>query len=200
MDDYLFAPERYVTEAFVLRSYQPGDGPLLREAIVSSYDYLRPRMLWAKKDQSEEEAEREVRTFRARYLLAEDFIMGIFSPDEAQLWGGVGFHMRHGPVSHGRAEIGMWIRASEAGRGLGTAVLRSLIDWGFTEWPWERLVWVCHASNRASARVAEKGGMLQEGRQRGHFLHDDGTREDFLLFSILKEEWAQRRLGAEPRD
>lgn len=136
MDDYLFAPERYVTEAFVLRSYQPGDGPLLREAIVSSYDYLRPRMLWAKKDQSEEEAEREVRTFRARYLLAEDFIMGIFSPDEAQLWGGVGFHMRHGPVSHGRAEIGMWIRASEAGRGLGTAVLRSLIDWGFTEWPW----------------------------------------------------------------
>ena len=41
-----------------------------------------------------EESEKLVRQFRARYLLSEDFVIGIFSVDGRQLLGGTGFLQR----------------------------------------------------------------------------------------------------------
>ncbi len=189
---YFFAPERLVTQEFVIRSYLPGDGPALAEAVSSSYAHLSTFLPWAVAHKEATEAEQEARSFRARYLNAEDFILGIFSPDEREVLGGTGFHLRQGPLENRAAEIGMWIRASAAGRGLGTATLNAMLAWGFTEWPWERLVWECRATNRASARVAEKAGMVREGVLRGHHRHEDGTREDFWVYSLLRDEWEGR--------
>ena len=78
-------------------------------------------------------------------------------------------HLREGPLKTRTAEIGMWIRASEAGTGLGTAVLTELVRWGFTDWPWLRLSWKCNAENLASARVAQKCGFVYEGQIRGEY-------------------------------
>ena len=50
-----------------------------------------------------------MRTFRARWLLAEDFVIGLWAPDESELWGGCGFHLREGGLEQKNAEIGMWI-------------------------------------------------------------------------------------------
>ena len=91
-----FAPERFETSSYVLRSYDVGDGPLLAAARTESYEHLRPWMSWATPHVSDADAERIVRRFRARYLLNEDFIVGIFSPDETRLLGGTGFHLREG--------------------------------------------------------------------------------------------------------
>src|SRR5262245_55464641 len=115
---YLFAPERHVGDGFILRSYEVGDGALLSEALNESYEHLRPWMAWASSYEPVEDAEKLVRQFRARYLLAEDFVIGIFSADEMRLLGGGGFHLREGPLSTESAEMGMFIRASEAGQGL----------------------------------------------------------------------------------
>ena len=68
--------------------------------------------------------------------------------------------MREGALSCKCAEIGMVVRASEAGRGLGTRVLAAMLRGGFSEWPWLRLSWRCDDRNLASMRVAEKGGAL----------------------------------------
>ena len=115
-------------------------------------------MPWARPQQPIEDSEKLVRQFRARYLLAEDFVIGVFSLDERRLLGGAGFHLREGSLSTACAEIGMFIRQSEAGRGLGTRVLGALLDWGFTEWPWLRLAWHCDLAQR---RVDSRG---REGR------------------------------------
>ncbi|MDQ4075526.1 MAG: GNAT family N-acetyltransferase [Chloroflexota bacterium] len=170
----------------------PGDGRLLSDAVNSSYEHLATFMPWARPYQSEEESEKLVCTFRARYLLAEDFTFGIFSRDGRQLLGGSGFHLRQGSLKHRAAEIGMWIRASQAGKGLGTAALRALLDWGFTQWPWERLVWRASARNLASQRVAEKVGLVREGVQRGYHRLEDGSRDDLVNYSILRHEWNRR--------
>src|SRR5262249_35300111 len=160
-------PERRETPEFVLRSYDVGDGRLLREANVESYDHLRPWMPWATPNQTAEDAERPVRVFRGRYLLAEDFVVGVFSSDEKRLLGGSGFHLREGPLSTACAEIGMFIRKADAHRGLGTRVLLAMLDWGFTDWPWLRLSWRSDQRNAPSLRVAEKAGMKLEGVLRG---------------------------------
>lgn len=183
------APERFVTPTFVLRSYQPGDGELLSDALNNSYEHLTTFMPWAKPYQSVEESEALVRHFRGRYLLNEDFVLGIFSADERRLLGGSGFHLREGGFPHRSAELGMWIRADAAGKGLGTAVLLALLEWGFTAWPWERLAWRCDGTNLASRRTAEKAGLIHEGVLRQHSLQPDGAWRDTYLYAMLKAEW-----------
>lgn len=187
-----FAPERFEADGFVLRSYDVGDGALVADAVNGSYEHLRPWMPWAKPHQSVEDSEKLVRQFRARYLLSEDFVIGIFSADGRQLLGGTGFHLREGPMSSACAEIGMYIRQSEASRGLGTRALQALLQWGFTEWSWLRLSWRCDTRNAASARVAEKAGLRLEGVLRGQADPVGGGRRDNACYAMLASEWRGR--------
>jgi RimJ/RimL family protein N-acetyltransferase len=191
--DYLFAPERFETDGIVLRSYDVGDGRLLADAVNASYEHLRPWMPWARPNQSIEDSERFVRQARARYLLAEDFVVGAFSADGERLLGGTGFHLREGALSTGCAEVGMFIRHSEAGRGLGTQILRAVLDWGFSDWPWLRLSWRCDRRNAASVRVAEKAGLRLEGVLRGQRAHVGEGRRDTACYALTKPEWSAAR-------
>jgi RimJ/RimL family protein N-acetyltransferase len=189
---YLFAPERHEADGVVLRSYEVGDGARLSEAVNESYDHLRPWMPWATPHQSLEDFERLVRQFRGRYLLAEDFAIAIFSADGRRLLGATGFHLREGTLSTGCAEMGLWIRQSEAGRGLGTKVLTSLLPWGFTAWPWLRLAWRCDLRNLASVRVAQKSGLRHEGILRGQAAHVGDGRRDTTCYGLTREDWLDR--------
>ena len=185
-------PDQYRTKAFWIRSYVPGDGPRLAEATNASYVHLRTFMEWAKPHLSDVEAELLCRRFRGRYLLREDFTLGIFSPDDGRLLGGTGFHLQGRSLATKYAEIGMWIRADCAGRGLGTEVLRAMLDWGFDAWEWERLEWRCDTENVASRRVAEKVGMRLEGLLRND-ASPSGKRRDTYIFGILRNEWLRKR-------
>lgn len=184
-----FAPDQYVADTFTIRSYALGDGPLLAEAVNASYEHLKRFMVWAKPHTEEIEAEQTVRRFRGEYLLSTNFTLGIFAPDGKRQLGGSGFHLHEGELSNRAAEIGMWIRADAARQGLGPQVLRAILTWGFSEWPWDRLTWRCNELNVASRRTAEKAGMQLEGRFRAAVLLPDGTRETTLAFAALREEW-----------
>ncbi len=195
--DRFFPPERFVPDhgRFVLRGWMPGDGAALQEAAVSSYDHLKTFMPWADPEQTVLQSEHLARTFRARWLLREDFVVAIFDPDEQRVLGGSGIHLREGGLHTRQAEIGMWIRASEAGTGLGTAVLQAIADWAFTEWPFLRLSWKCNATNTASQRVAQKAGFAFDGVDRGQYdAANPDVRREGWNYSLLKSDWqAQRR-------
>jgi RimJ/RimL family protein N-acetyltransferase len=191
MDTSLFiAPASFISDGITLRAYQPGDGPELRIATTSSYEHLRPWMPWATPEDSVEAAEVRCRRFAARYLLNEEFVLGIWVGD--QLAGGTGFHLRSAPLALQSAEIGMWIRGSYAGQGLGTRVLHAMLKWGFEDWGWERLCWHCDTRNLASASVARKNGLLLEGTLRSDALDVEGRRRDTYVFAILRDEWLER--------
>jgi RimJ/RimL family protein N-acetyltransferase len=192
-DTPFLAPAAHSAGDITIRAYRPGDGPALQRAVVASYEHLRPWMTWARAEQSVAESEAICRTFAGHYLLNEGFTQGIWLGDE--LAGGTGFHLRHGPIELGTAEIGMWISAARAGGGLGTRALAALLEWGFTAWPWQRLVWRCDTRNLASARVAEKGGLTREGTFRSDALAVDGSRRDTYVYAILRDEWRASRGG-----
>ena len=108
-------PYRIETERLVVRCWEPRDAPLLKDAVDSSLEHLRPWMPWAHEDPQPLEAKVELlRGFRGRFDLGQDFVYGIFSPDESEAVGGTGFHTRRG---EGIFEIGYWIRASRVRRG-----------------------------------------------------------------------------------
>lgn len=184
--DYLIPPDRLATDRVLLRSWMPTDGAALTEAAVHSYEHLAPWMPWAIRDQGVQTSERLVRQFRAKWLLAQDFTIAIFTPDGARVLGSCGFHLRHGPLAKRVAEIGMWIRADGAYRGLGTHVLQTLLTWGFSAWPWRRIVWKCDVDNAASRRVAEKAGMTLEGIARQVDTKVDGTPRDTVWYAALR--------------
>ncbi len=186
---HFIPPEIIEAEEYVVRSYLPGDGERLAEALNASYTHLSPWMPWAKPYTSVGDAEMTARIFRSRYLTNQEFVLAILDPDRKQWLGSSGFHLREGTLDNRAAEIGMWIHASYAGQGLGTRVLCTILDWGFSAWPWERLSWRCSVRNQASRRTAEKAGMVLEATLRRQHRLDDGTREDDLIFSALREEW-----------
>ncbi|HET9224488.1 MAG TPA: GNAT family protein [Roseiflexaceae bacterium] len=191
MDASLFiAPESTTGDGMAIRAYRPGDGAELRIATTASYEHLQPWMPWATPEDSLEAAEVRCRRFAANYLLNQDFILGIWVGD--QLAGGTGFHLRAAPLALGNADIGMWIRGSYAGKGLGTRALRLMLRWGFTDWGWQRLTWHCDTRNLASARVAQKNGMALEGTLRSDALDVEGRRRDTYVFATLREEWERR--------
>ncbi len=183
---HFVAPERLVEADFIVRGYLPGDGEPLVEALTASYDHLKTFMPWAKPDPSLAEMEQFARRARGNYLKSEDFVLGIFDAEEQRLLGGSGFHLRGDSLENRAAEIGMWIRAESAGQGLGTRVLRALVAWGFSDWPWERLAWRCDARNVASRRTAEKAGFELEGILRGERRQEDGSRVDTCCYAVLR--------------
>ncbi len=190
MRDPFFAPEYFRKGELELRIYRPGDGAALREATLSSYEHLRTWMAWAKTEEPLDVVEERCRRLAAKYLTNEEFVIGAWIGEE--LVGGTGFHLRCGPLAWGVAEIGMWIRASRANQGMGTRVLEAMLEWGFTEWGWERLIWKCDTRNIGSARVAEKCGLTREATFRSSALGVDGQRRDMWQYAILREEWNSR--------
>ncbi len=194
--DYLFAPERHQTDSFVLRSYRPGDGAALAASLNTSYAHLRAFLAWAQHETSERSAEQRARYFRAKWLLAEDFVVAVESVDGAAILGGCGFHLRNGPLAAKSAEIGMWISGDAAGCGLGTRVLVELLRWGFDEWPWEQLTWLCDPRNVASKRVAEKAGMALAPEIEATPTDGEGTPSNApgtLCYAARRSSWAAPR-------
>lgn len=185
------APTGYQSGDLTLRMYQPGDGAAVSAATVDSYQHLKLWMPWASTTQTAEEGEDIIRRLAAAYLSATDFTLGIWLGDEYV--GGTGFHLRCGPMHWKAAEIGMWIRSSQAGRGVGSRVLAAMLEWGFGEWEWERLVWKCDTRNVASARTAEKCGMLLETTHRSDAVGVDGTRRDTHLYVMLRSDYLGAR-------
>ena len=184
----VFLPPLAVTaNGMTIRMYRHEDAAALSVAVTSSYEHLRPWMPWAVTEQTVEEAEALCRRFCGRYMLNEEFTLGIWI--DGELAGGTGFHLRAGPLSSRAADIGMWIRASYAGKGLGSRALETLLGWGFGSWGWERLVWLCDTRNLASARVAEKNGLRREGTLRSGSFDVTGARRDTYVYAILRGEY-----------
>lgn len=186
-------PRRLECGDFVIRAYEMGDGPALLRAVDESLGHLREWMPWAQPDRTLEDTEQLCRSFAAKYLLNEDYVLGIWRDD--RLIGGTGYHLRWGPREWKIAEIGMWIHADEAGKGLGTRALAELLRWGFETWEWQRIVWRTDTRNRGSIRVAEKNGLTLEGTLRSDGLDVRGEPRDMHVFAMLKSEWQDSRAG-----
>ncbi|MBV6457881.1 MAG: hypothetical protein HONBIEJF_01001 [Fimbriimonadaceae bacterium] len=178
-------------EDYLVRAYQEGDGAALFRAVDESREHLRATMPWIDSHDSPEASEAVTRQIMARFLSNQDFGLGIWN--QGHLVGGTGFHMRVGDPETANTEVGLWIHASHAGKGLGKKVLRAMLEWGFTEWGWYRIVWKCDSDNLASAAVARSCGLVEEGRFRQDRIKPDGTRIDTLVFAILAHEWRIRR-------
>ncbi|MCB1444604.1 MAG: GNAT family N-acetyltransferase [Rhizobiaceae bacterium] len=80
------------------------------------------------------------------------------------------------------------------GKGMGTALLREVIDWTFTNTSAHRF-WLDHiVTNDRARHVYERCGFRREGVMReAYAMPDDGGRVDLALMSLLRPEWERDR-------
>jgi RimJ/RimL family protein N-acetyltransferase len=182
-------PYRIVTERLVVRCWSPADAPLLKEAVDSSIDHLRPWMPWAADEPQPLEQKVELlRQFRGKFDLGHDFTYGIFSRDESEVVGGTGLHTRIDPASF---EIGYWISASSAGQGLGTEATAALTRVAFELVEIERIEIRVDPANEASRAIPRKLGYAEEATLRNR-LHYPEVR-DVVLYTLFREDFAHSR-------
>ena len=182
------APYRVETERLVIRCYEPRDAPLLKDAVDSSLDHLRPWMPWAEHEpQTLEEKIVLLKSFRAQFDANESFVMGIFSADEKEQIGGSGLHPR---VDPGGLEIGYFIRASATRQGYVTESTAALTRVGFEVCGADRIEIRVDPANEASLGVPRKLGFTEEATLRRRLPgRAGGPLRDVTLFTLFREEF-----------
>ena len=157
-------PDRIETERLVLRSYEPEDAPLLKDAVDRSLEHLRPWMPWTPDEPEPLDTVYErLRGFRGRFDLGEDFIMGVFTPDDSRVLGGTGLHTRLG---EGALEIGYWVAADAVGHGYATELSAVLTRTAFDHFGVDRVEIRVDPENARSERVPQRLGYTQEATLR----------------------------------
>jgi len=187
MDEKLPGPAyRIHTPRLVLRCWDPVDAPLLKEAVDSSIDHLRPFMPWAHQEPTTlQEKIDGLRIFRGKFDLGQEFVYGIFNPQETSVLGGCGLHTRSSSTI---LEIGYWIRKDATHQGFATELSAALVKTAFEIHHVNRVEIRCDSANVYSAAVPRKLGFTHEGTLRHVYLNRDAL-SDSMVWGLLASEY-----------
>jgi RimJ/RimL family protein N-acetyltransferase len=88
--------------------------------------------------------------------------------------------------------IGFVLNKDFWGKGYGTAIAGSLIEYGFCDLELHRIEATCDIENIGSRKVLENNGMQREGTLR-HLHCVRGEWRDSFIYSISEHEWKRAR-------
>ena len=177
---------RIETKRLVLRCWQPEDALLMQEAAAESKEHLLPFMPWAANEPEPVESKIDrIRYFRASFDRGEDYVYGIFNPDETRVLGGSGLHTRIGEEG---LEIGYWIHKDFIGQGLATELSAALTKVAFELYLVQRMEIHCAVENLASAAVPRKLGYVHEATRR-RLAFANGRKSDSMIRTLFADEY-----------
>jgi len=177
---------RIETKRLIVRCYNPSDAQMLAESVTESVEHLRPWMPWAYAEPEPlAEKVQRLKRFRGMFDLGQDFIYGIFNPEETKLLGGTGLHTRLGTDE---LEIGYWIHKDYVNQGLVTESTAALVKVAFEVLRVHRIEIHCDPGNTASAAIPRKLGFTHEGtlRAKTPFLE---RWSDSMIWGLLENEY-----------
>ena len=89
------------------------------------------------------------------------------------------------------AELGIFIGdKSRWDQGIGTRVMKLLLQYGFSTLNLNRIALEVYDSNSRAVRTYEKAGFVLEGRKR-QAAYRHGKYSDVLIMSVLRSEWQE---------
>lgn len=167
-------PHQFETDRLFIRGSLPGDGVVVRTAVLESQPELKPWMPWAVNVASAEEYEVRAREGQVKYLAREDFWLLLFLKGTDTLIGCSGMHNANWTVPS--FEIGYWLHSHHTGQGYMTEAVHGICHFAFTHFGARRLLIRCDSENKRSAAVARRCGFTFEGTHR-HDSRDHLTNE-----------------------
>lgn len=180
-------PYSFDTERLTVRGPLPGDGLLIRQAVVESQEALVPWMPWAVDIMSEVDYEARARDGQLKFLAREDLWMMMLLKGTDTIVGGTGLHRMDWTVP--RFEIGYWVRTAYEGQGYVTEAVLGLTEFAFEILGARRVEIRCDVKNVRSAAVARRAGYKLEGILRHDARdHITGDLRDTMVFSIVRPD------------
>jgi ribosomal-protein-serine acetyltransferase len=170
------------------RATEPAAAALPR-AVSDSVDHLQPWMAFASPDYGPAEAAEFIQGAERDWEAGEAFNYAILTGGE--LAGSCGLIARIGP---GGLEIGYWVRAAQARRGLATAATAALVTEAFTLPGIDRVEIKHDMRNAASGGIPRKLGFTEAGREPGppELTMPDGGPITDVVWRITRAGWAGR--------
>jgi len=189
MTDQIQGPAyRIDTQRLVIRCWQPADAPLLKSSIDESIEHLIPWMSWARHEPEELQKKIDrLRQWRGKFDLGDDFVYGIFDPDQKSVLGGTGLHTRLGPSAR---EIGYWIHKDHLNQGLATEVSAALTRAAFEVDQVDRVEIHCDPTNKRSAKVPQKLGFIHEATLRRRVADEPDSLRDAMIWTMFKDDYS----------
>lgn len=121
----------------------------------------------------------------------EKYSAAIITKEDFQFVGVVSLDL--GNRKYRKAEIWYKLLPAYWGQGLATEAVKAMLAFGFEQLLLHRIECGCSIHNIASFKIMEKVGMTREGIKR-KVLPLDGEWHDAYLYSILEEEYFERRI------
>jgi RimJ/RimL family protein N-acetyltransferase len=177
-------PEVILGEKCLLRTYRPGDGKAMFEAIDESREHLWPEMIWITHHVSPEDSESRCMVFGENFQDRIDLSYGIWSLDGQTYLGGIGLHRMNWEI--GIFEIGYWIRQSAEGKGYVTEATKLLTNMAFDTLNAARVFIMAATENTRSRAVPVRLGMPLEGILRNNLVNGDGKRLDAAIYAVTE--------------
>lgn len=98
--------------------------------------------------------------------------------------GAIGIHPQS-DIEQKNAELGYWLGEPFWGKGIMTAAIQQIVEYGFTTWEINRVFARPFGSNTGSQRALEKAGFQLEARLE-QTLFKNGEYEDELIYAVRR--------------
>jgi [ribosomal protein S5]-alanine N-acetyltransferase len=174
------------TERLLLRTYTLADASAMlrlinvREVALNTLRIPYPY--------PEEEAARWISNHEER-IQKGDHVFAITLRATQELVGTVGLHVKS---ENDSAEIGYWIGVPYWGNGYATEAAEAVVQFGFENFPLNRIYAMHFGRNAPSGRVLQKVGMRHEGTLRQHLKKWD-EYVDLECYGILRADFMATR-------
>ncbi|MGW1876026.1 GNAT family N-acetyltransferase [Streptomyces sp. NPDC001975] len=175
----LVVPRLTAGDSVLLRAWELGDLPLVREA--SSDDYI-PLITTVPPTYSRAAGEAFVRRQWERASTGSGYPFVIVRIEDGRPLGMVGLWVRE--RGEGRASLGYWLAGSARGQGIAAEALRAVVRWALSDLRIPRLQLHVEPWNVASQRTAERVGFQREGLLRS-WQQVGEERRDMIMYSML---------------
>lgn len=173
------------TPRLLLRPPQLGDGIVVNQAILESFETLKKFMPWGREKPSVEDSEEFTRKAAANWILkdnAEPYLpIFIFDILSNEFIGAIGYH--HYDWTVPCTETGYWIRNSLAGSGFMTEATNAITQYAFRQLGMRRIAITCDVDNLASQKIPKRLGFQQEALIKSNRVNVEGELSDTLLFA-----------------
>ena len=177
---------RIETNRLVIRCWDPKDAALIQEAAAASKEHLLPFMPWAADEpQTVEQKVELARRFRGLFDRGEEYVYGIFNPDESRALGGTGLHTR---LNGNALEIGYWLHQDFINQGYITESAAALTKVAFELYYVDRMEIHCSVENLASAAIPRKLGYIHEATRR-RVGYANGKYSDSMIWTLFADEY-----------
>lgn len=192
MTDKKLPPHSAERDGIRIRSMRLTDVDGLYHAAIASIDSVGAWLPWLRPGYQRGDTELWV----ASSVLGWGDPRGMFqfvieSAADQRFLGGINIKVFDVPGTKRLGNIGYWVRSDGVGRGVATAAVKLISEFGFKELKLLRLEIGADVANVASRRVAEKAGYQYEGVLR-HGLITNGRPVDQALYGMIAADLEPR--------